>query len=293
MFATTTLAAFTNSTDANFRLWGQAFSVKLGEAGLVQTSDTGQINWVTVTAPLASNTFQGYEIWRFADSLQATAPVYMKIEYGSGGSTNNPAIRFQFGSGSNGSGTITGVLSVQRTTQGVASAGTVNNYWSGATGRFCAFMGGGVNTSTPILFSIERSKDASGNDTSEAVLVIWKNSGSGSAASTFAAVAWDTATGDKTTGETVNGISALLPSVGTGITGSQIATYPIFHTKGVFMNPGMNLQVYYTADLVALSLPSIPMYGSNRTYIALGATNAQAVVTRASTTANGLLMRYE
>src|SRR5262245_52043536 len=108
MTATTTLI-LANDTDAHFRAWPQWIHDKLSAAGWVQTSDTGQIDLTTVVKPAAVSTSQGYEIWRMADSLQATFPVFMKLEYGSGASSaNNPQIWITLGTGSNGSGTLTG-----------------------------------------------------------------------------------------------------------------------------------------------------------------------------------------
>lgn len=295
MFATNTFAQWTNSSDANFRIWGSGFAAQLLASGLVQTSDTGQINWTTVTAPAGTATFPGYEIWRFNDALQSTAPVFVKFEYGSGSSSaNNPAIRFQFGSGSNGSGTLTGSTSTVATTMATANAGTVTNWWSGGTARFCCVIGTtGGSLNAPLTFGMERSKDANGNDTTEAVLLVYKQTIGAGSSTAFAQFAWDTATGMKSAIEASNGLSILLPSVGTGVTGTQVATYPIFHTKGIFMNPGLNFLGYYTADLVAASTPAIPIYGSNHTYFAVAGTNVSGVVNRATSSSNGLLMRYE
>jgi hypothetical protein len=98
-----------NGNDAGFRAWGSAVSAALAALGFVQTADTGQINWTTVTRPLAINTAQGYEVWRFADTLQATAPIFVKLEYGSGVSAIvTPGLWVTVGTGSNGAGTITG-----------------------------------------------------------------------------------------------------------------------------------------------------------------------------------------
>jgi hypothetical protein len=46
----------------------QGIAAQIAAMGLVQTSDTGQINWVTVARP-ALNTIAGYEIWRFNDAF--------------------------------------------------------------------------------------------------------------------------------------------------------------------------------------------------------------------------------
>jgi len=80
---TRNLPAFSN-TDAEFRTWGSGIAAALQACGLVKTSDTGQIDWATVTRPGASHTAAGYEIYRFNDSLQATKPVLIKVEYGNG-----------------------------------------------------------------------------------------------------------------------------------------------------------------------------------------------------------------
>lgn len=98
---------FDHSGDAGFRAWGSEFSASLAAVGLVQTADTGQINWVTVTRP-AINTAGGYEIWRFADSTY-----YLKFEYGTGGVLTTPQMWITVGTGSNGSGTLTGQLSTR------------------------------------------------------------------------------------------------------------------------------------------------------------------------------------
>jgi hypothetical protein len=70
------------SDDATFRVWGSGLAAQIAAMGLVQTSDTGQINWATVTRP-AIGALAGYEMWRFNDALQATKPVFIRLDYGS------------------------------------------------------------------------------------------------------------------------------------------------------------------------------------------------------------------
>src|SRR5262245_813211 len=101
-----------HSSDATFRAWGSALAAALAAVGLTQTSDTGQINWTTVTRP-GTSTAAGYEIWRFNDTLQATAPIFLKIEYGTGTTALAPTMWITVGTGSNGSGTITGQSSTR------------------------------------------------------------------------------------------------------------------------------------------------------------------------------------
>lgn len=99
---------YDDSTDAAFRVLGTEIKTNLAAAGLVQTADTGQINWVTATRP-AVNTAAGYEIWRLPDSS-----LFFKIEYGSSASAiTTPQFWMTVGQGSNGSGTLTGQLSTR------------------------------------------------------------------------------------------------------------------------------------------------------------------------------------
>lgn len=102
---------FDQTSDATFRAWGSAISTALQAVGLVLTTDTGQINWTTATKAAVSATSVGYEIYRLNDGLQATKPVFMKIEYGSGNSgTSQIGIWITFSTSTNGAGTLNGVL---------------------------------------------------------------------------------------------------------------------------------------------------------------------------------------
>lgn len=90
-----------------FRAWGQELGINLALAGLVQTADTGQINWATVNRP-GTNTSAGYEVWRFADSS-----LYLLLEFGTSGSAAQPQMWVTVGQGSNGSGALTGQQSTR------------------------------------------------------------------------------------------------------------------------------------------------------------------------------------
>jgi hypothetical protein len=125
--ATQSWATFVDqSTDAAFRTWGSELSAKFGAVGMVQTADTGQINWTTVTRA-ATNTAAGYEIWKLS-----SGNLFFKFEYGSGASNAIPSLWMTVGTGSNGSGTLTGQVST-RTQFGATNNGilsTTTNYQS-------------------------------------------------------------------------------------------------------------------------------------------------------------------
>lgn len=284
-YAATTSVTPTNSSDANFRAWGSAVSAKLASMGLVQTGDTGQINWATVLAPVALNTVQGYEIWRFADTLQATAPVYFKLEYGSGAATNDPSFWFQIGSGSTGAGALTGVANIRTRFTFTATATAINVYWSGDTHR-CVFAFKGSSLATSFIMSLERTIDTSGVTTGEGVLITFFGS------SVWSQQAWNTTTGPYTAYEVTLG--ALGPANAPfGVSGTQLAIYPIFHNKGVFLPFGLNLFAYVDATIAAGITLTFSAYSVNHTYMPIGATAISSTLQRLSLSSSSVMIRYE
>lgn len=85
--ATTTASAISN--DATWRERHKFISDLLTAGGIPKTADSGQIDLTTATQPGSNNTAAGYEIRRFADTLQATKPIFFKIEYGRDGGANS------------------------------------------------------------------------------------------------------------------------------------------------------------------------------------------------------------
>lgn len=169
------LPAFFN-TDADFQAWCQGIAAQLVVAGLVKTADTGQINNATVVKPAATNTVQGYEIYRFNDALQATVPVFIKIEYGSGGAVDRPSLWWTVGSSTNGAGTLGGQLSARRQFNAISSksAGvTLPSYCCGnSTGAFMMVNNyDSASTNFGLLMIIERTRDGSGAATSDGVIM--------------------------------------------------------------------------------------------------------------------------
>lgn len=170
-------ARIRHDSDATFREWGSDFAARLAAVGLVQESDTGQVNWTTVTRP-GSNTEGGFEIWRFDDTEQGTAPIFMRIGYGTAAAATAPRIQITVGTGSNGSGTITGTaLTITRSINGSTGQATDTarqSYMCAADGFF------GVNwkvgaSNTEGGFFICRTCDSDGVPTPTGAMVRWSN----------------------------------------------------------------------------------------------------------------------
>lgn len=127
--------------DADFRTWAQGIAAQLAAVGLVQTADTGQVNLATAARPLV-NAFAGYQVYRFADTLQATQPMFLKVEYGVGATVDRPALAITIGTTTNGAGVIGGQTDGRRVLPGGDSkvAGVVlPSYCSGGPGRIALF----------------------------------------------------------------------------------------------------------------------------------------------------------
>lgn len=162
-----------NSTDALFRAW--CTFVRDGLlGGWTQTADTGQMNFATITRPLAADTVQGYALFAMADALQGAAPIVVKLEFGSGTAANEPDIRLTIGSGSNGSGTITGVLTSRRINNSSNSAvlTSVFSHSSVSASHFAVSLFVHANAAYLLSFSLERARDSTGAETATSVILI-------------------------------------------------------------------------------------------------------------------------
>jgi hypothetical protein len=78
--------------------------------GWVDTAATGSIDLTTVAAPVAVNTSSGYKVYRMADTLQATAPIFVKFEFGSGAAATTPSMWVTVGTTHDGLGNLGNIL---------------------------------------------------------------------------------------------------------------------------------------------------------------------------------------
>jgi len=172
------------STDAAFRAWGSALSNAL-QALFVKVTQAGEINWSTVSKPATSGASAGFEVYRFNDSLQATVPVFFKIEYGAfAGGTIRPCLWMTVGKAADGSGTITSELFSRSTIAGgnyIWTATTKNSYVGSGDGS-CLVLSmwpsdTGSQSGAGQVLALERSRDDNGNPT--AVGLFWSRSTDG------------------------------------------------------------------------------------------------------------------
>lgn len=150
-----TLAAITT---ADIRRLGAELNGWFVSVGLVQTADTGQVNWATVNLPGAAATIIGYEIWHSVDSS-----FFFKFEWFTGisAATTNPAFALTVGTGSDGAGNITGVFypRVVIINTNAANSPTVCQTYICHTNDFlgvCYKIGGSNTYGSIVSFAIEK-----------------------------------------------------------------------------------------------------------------------------------------
>lgn len=279
-----------NTSDATFRLFGSTISAALAAVGLIRTADTGTINWTTVTrATTPVNTSAGFEIYRFSDTLQATKPVFIKIEYGYGNTTNAACIWVTVGTGTDGAGNLTGQIGTRTQLQQYSGPGGASLRVSGSTNRFVLATNNTGNACWQMM-SVERSRADDGTESNEGIITVygaqtlpsgWRSQFIpfvGSIPNQFAYV------------------PAPHPGVST-LFGLNLAVAPLFTFAGKLCNPGVNLLTIYPGDVGLYAAFPVPIYGTTYTFLAFNSNDLTGVnaggLNSASGGVNGLCIRWE
>jgi len=273
MAANTFSVAPSNSTATLYRAWVGALRGALLACGWTQTSDTGQMDVSSLTVPTAIQTSSGYMVFAMADDLQATNPVYMRIDVGSGNAVNSPSIWVQVGTATDGAGTLSGKTTTQRQLVPYSSDSSTTasaSFYSGSTSRFvCVFWVGGTTNSGGHygqLISVERTHDASGSDTADGVMVFTSSfTGSTNVFSQY--LSYSAATQPPA----YQHWNCALPTTGTGAANNNVYLYPVRGWGFGETGPSLNLLMYFTADLVSQNSVTATLWpGSSGTILPLG-----------------------
>lgn len=271
--------AFDMTSDATFQTWTQAIHNALTTVGLVQTADTGQINFSTTTRGTG-----GYAIYRFSDTLQSTAPIYLKIVFGNGG-TSSPAWTVQLGTGTNGAGTLTGTYTQTAGSKSAATASTtaVPCYFS-SDGSYlvmaCGVGPAGAGTIYQLLV-VDRTRNSDGSANTDGLYAFvfpWSSVNypqcnalrfSGTAQlnrnwgyGTNAVFPNDNGPSASPTGAAVNN---------TGVVGTDIMIFPHVPYCPEAEYPALAAVGVYQSDVAVGVTFSATVNGAAHTYLALGA----------------------
>jgi hypothetical protein len=273
------------SDTTNLRLWAAGLHNALIAAGWVNTSDTGQTAPAALTGGIGLG---GFEIFHPTDTLQGTAPFFVKLGYGSiTGSDNRPAVYVSIGQGTDGAGNLTGNFTnvFKLGTQFGPSTTPYNCYFCGSTNRFNVSLWSdpGFNAYDNITFSIERTKDATGADTADGIIIHGQGTGSGTSFNSgFSAQSVNSIT---------EGVSTVLPLGAFGVPAAVSPWIAPLNPLGSLQNgsnvgivlpvpmgyqpynPGLGVAIYQGTDFSPFTSQVIPgVYGASHTYMPLGQT---------------------
>lgn len=253
-------------------------------AGWVNTSDTGQ----------AASGHLGYRIWALNDALQSTNPWYLKATYvnGIGG---EPGIQWQFSNSTDGAGNLNG--SRISTLYGVGipinNGGYVleNCYLSGSTSRMAYNLWDGPSSFWSLNLGVERTKDTSGNDTADGLIIYYRQFGAngGSYANAGVQLLPDPSFGPPSDAMS-QWPSAVNNQQGTMATGTKVGVGYIIPFNVRPLNHGMNFLTYMSSDLPAYSIQTLSVYGATHSYLVCTPNTGSPTVGSYYT---HVLMRYE
>ena len=313
-----TVSLMARSATTELQNWAAGLVTQLTAAGWVQTSDTGQATFSSVTEPGSNNTSAGYQIWRMADTLQGTTPVFMRIEVGRGNNGHDPAVFITVGFSTDGAGNINSTrktptyILTQQSSEGTATT-AYQCFFSGSTNRFSMMLWDDPTEPhvNDLFFSIERYKDTNGNDVSGGVIIYFRNGqdtnityGSYATAGCACIILDATASMQRT----VPWIAAYPGAYGgysTMTNGGTVGTTVPIPCGPDPRNPTIGPLIYLGTDFTAYTTQTISVYGSNHTYMVTRkpGTNAYGVLPpwnngwgNNSVTQYGdgfILMRYE
>jgi hypothetical protein len=283
---TTFSAAPATTSTATLRTLGGALSAALASAGMVKTTDTGQINWTTVTWVTGLQTW-GYEVWRFNDTLQATKPVFVRLVYSQTSSANALQVTAQVGTATDGAGNLTSaagtgtsvtaaVTICGASTSGAATVSPWYVYGDGSSLVITSVIDKWTGSSSGFggFFSLERVRHLDGSPLEDAVCVSWSNG-------TFASVTTQTVMLSTLYGQQASFTGGWFPSQSTmyssGVVGADMFTVPWFTGFSPRLGaPSTMLVGYYRTDLSVGNTFTCGHYGAARTFIALGGTSLYA-----------------
>lgn len=179
--------ASTNNT-AELRALGSQINAAIASAGMVQTTDTGQVDWSTINWVTGEQTW-GYEVWRFNDPLQATNPVFVKLVYSQPAGPLALNITAQVGTATDGAGNLTSAPntntsvtdSIAFCARGSSTGGSAQLvkpwyvYGDGSSLIIASVpeLANGGSTGLGGLFILERARHTDGTPLGDGVVIHW------------------------------------------------------------------------------------------------------------------------
>jgi hypothetical protein len=176
--------SFTNDGDTAFRAWITALHDALVGSGWVWLSaNTGQLDFSAATRPGTNSTSVGARMYAKGDALQSVAPIFLKLEVGTGSTVTNFGYRATVGIQHNGATSITGALQVNTGWTSAVAAFYSGIKWSwGGSNAGCvwtSFYWSSANYGPLFALGVFRYADAAGAPSAEGMTVYFGGTSGG------------------------------------------------------------------------------------------------------------------
>jgi hypothetical protein len=282
-----------SSTDAHFRAWIEFIDNTLTNGGWVNTSDTGQTAVGSFVAPTTTHQARGYRVYRMDDALQSSAPIFMRLDFGSSNAAAAMGVWVSIGGSTDGAGVIldsmvvaatSGQANVQSSTSSTSLA-LPYSFGSADSNRVVVAFAVEVQAfgSGPYLFfSVERTFGTDGQPNADGILFMWAVANGSVGRYQYLQRAQGIQGGVDTAMfrvEALDTLSALSDRVGVSVLFAWF--------NGLPQQPGTNILLAKRGDWTRDARISVELYGVQRIYQALG---SMTVASGGNTLA---LMRYE
>lgn len=302
-----TLNTESNLTNTGYRQYWQAINDTFAAGGWVKSTETGEVNPATVTAPswTGGAVLSDFQIWQMDDSLSGTAPIFIKWQwYRSNAGSLCPY--FTIGKGSDGAGTITDVLlatALNAVNYGLSGNDVEDMIWYGSAndGNSMRFAFRPSALSKMSLVVIERAKNNSGGLLSGVHIMTRLPSASAQYGVCSRTVKYNETSPSPEHWNTLNGTGSCFPPSGqsTGLNSdNDTSIYPFFmYDIGRTMYPLLGACGIFTTDAVsAWTTQTISVYGEEITALVIPASGCNLARGNLGVPANSNLatfMRYE
>jgi hypothetical protein len=256
---------------ADLNQWARKMHESILMVGLTDSSASAAISdFSTLPAPPAANSASGFKVYEFNDALQASLPIYLKIEWGTGVTAATPGIWLSVGTTFDGVSNVTGSLPFMSRKQLTNAATTTNacQFFTGGSGSYLSATGPTRNLETQadgpntFTFSVERFKNADGTDNAGGAVIAYSTT-----RTTFAFLTMP-ATGSIPTAETI--WPAMIGSVDPNTQDGRGIVSPLYPIPALSQNPMLGFLVSQDSNFRDLDIIPIEVYpGVRATYVKL------------------------
>lgn len=298
--------AFSTNTDAQIRALALFIRDAFTTCGFVQTADTGQLDPATVlgTGTTTSLT-RGYYIFRANDALATRVtnpkPLFIKFEIGVAGTSSHPMFVMQLGTGSDGAGNLTGLVTTRQLMPSGLTSATQTTFRAAGDGSYLNLILAEYVGFPAFFMCFDRTRDpATGAPTGDGWNIITAACRNG----TTEASKWHMgySTTDGLTDLPQKGFSAHAPASiqfdpgrTTGIEGNDVLMAASFGCFLPAAHPTNALYAMYDADLNDYQNFVMTTMGAARTYRVLPAVLGSSLVQYNQTAAitPGFALNYD